>query len=94
MYDTDFVVCCEFYVSTFIWDFFLHFYSTFIDGKGSLRIGGWIRRLGLNEKYIHLIISPRESNVTVLIVKWCHLKVANCGRDITLNELGDFLDYQ
>ena len=61
----------------------------FIDGKGILRVRGRIRRSGLNEEYMHPIILPEKSKVTELIVKWCHLKAAHCGRGITLNEIRD-----
>ena len=61
----------------------------FIDGKGIIRVGGRIRRSALNEEYMHPIILPKKSKVTELIVKWCHLKAAHCGRGITLNEIRD-----
>ena len=61
----------------------------FIDGKSIIRVGGRIRRSGLNEEYMHPIILPKKSKVTELIVKWCHLKAAHCGRGITLNEIRD-----
>ena len=36
----------------------------FIDGKSILRVGGQIRRSGLNEEYMHLIILLKNSKVT------------------------------
>ena len=35
------------------------------------------------------ITLPKKSKVIELIVKWCHLKAAHCGRGITLNEIRD-----
>ena len=49
----------------------------FIDGKGIIRVGRRIRRSELNEEYVHLIVFPKKSKVTELIVKWCHLKAAH-----------------
>ena len=66
---------------------FWHFYNTFIDGKGVLKIVLWIRRLGLNEEYMLPIIPPKKSKVTEIIVKWCHLKTAYCVGGIALNEI-------
>ena len=40
----------------------------FIDGKGIIRVGGWIRSSGLNGEYMHPIILPKKSKVTELIV--------------------------
>ena len=37
----------------------------FIDGKGILRVGRRIRRSGLNKEYMHPIILPKKSKVTV-----------------------------
>ena len=65
------------------------FLDPFIDGKDIIRVDGQIRRSGLNEEYMHPIILPKKSKVTKLIVKWCHLKAAYSGRDITLNEIKD-----
>ena len=61
----------------------------FTDCKGVLRVGGWIRRSGLNEDCMHPIILPKKFKVTELIVIWYHLKAAHCGRGITLNEIRD-----
>ena len=63
--------------------------DSFIDGKGMLRVGGQIRRSGLNEEYMHPIILPKKAKVTKLIAKWRHLKAAHCGRGITLNGIRD-----
>ena len=65
------------------------FHDPFIDGKDIIRVDGQIRRSGLNEEYMHPIILPKKSKVTKLIVKWCHLKAAHCGRGNTLNEIRD-----
>ena len=43
----------------------------------------------MNEEYIHSVILPKKSKVTELIVKWCLLKAAHCGRGVTLNEVKD-----
>ena len=43
----------------------------------------------MNEEYMHPIILPKKSKVTELVVKWCHLKAAHCGRGITLNKIRD-----
>ena len=59
----------------------------FIDEKGIIRVVGSINRSGLNEEYMNPVILPKKSKVTELIVKWCHLKAAHCGRGITLNEI-------
>ena len=67
----------------------LCFLDPIIDRKGIIKVGGWIRRSGLNEEYMHPIILPKKSKVAKLIVKWCHLKAAYCGRGITLNEIKD-----
>ena len=69
--------------------------DSFIDGKGMLRVGGQIRRSGLNEEYMHPIILPKKAKITKLIAKRRHLKATHCGRGITLNGIRDrFLDYQ
>ena len=65
------------------------FHDPFIDWKDIIRVDGQIRRSGLNEEYMHPIILPKKSKVTKLIVKWCHLKAAHCGRGNTLNEIRD-----
>ena len=41
----------------------------FIDGKDIVRVGGQIRRSGLNEEYMHPIILPKKSKITELIIK-------------------------
>ena len=64
-------------------------FDPFIDGKGTCRVGGQIRRSGFNEEYMDSVILPKKSNVTELIVKWCHLKAVHCGRGILLNEIRD-----
>ena len=46
-------------------------FSSFIDGKGIIRVGGRIRRSELYEEYMHPIILPKKSKVTELIIKCC-----------------------
>ena len=56
----------------------------FINGKGILRVGGQIRRSGLDEEYMHPIILLKKFKVTRLVVKWCHLRATH--RGISLND--------
>ena len=61
--------------------------NPFMDKHGIIRVDGRLRRSGLSDECNYLIIMPKESKVTDLIVQLCHYKTAHDGRGKTLNEI-------
>ena len=61
--------------------------NPFMCKHGIIRAGGRLRRSRLSDECKNLIILPRESKVTNLIVKWCHYNTAHSGRGMTLNKI-------
>ena len=61
--------------------------NLFMDKHGIIRVDGRLRRSGLSDECNYLIIMPKESKVTDLIVQLCHYNTAHGGRGTTLNEI-------
>ena len=57
----------------------------FLDADGILRISGRLRRASLSDDVKFLIILPRDSHVTMLIVKHFHESTTHQGKGMTLN---------
>ena len=55
----------------------------FLDRCGLLRVGGRIQKSIVSEEMKHLL--ARKSEIAVMIIRWCHEKVAHSGRGITMN---------
>jgi len=52
-----------------------------------MRVGGRIKRADLPAATKHLVILPRKSPITDLLIRFCYAKVNHMGRGITQNEL-------
>ena len=52
---------------------------------GLLRVGGRIQKSAISEEIKHPVLLARNSEIAVMIIRWCHEKVAHSGRDITMN---------
>ena len=59
----------------------------FIDDDGLIRVGGRLRRSGLDYGLKHPVILPKDTHVTNLIISHYHHKVHHQGRNITLNSI-------
>ena len=59
----------------------------FRDALGILRVGGRIKHADVPYDTKFPIILPRNSHVTVLVIRYYYEKVAHQGRGITLNEI-------
>ena len=59
----------------------------FVDVDGILRVGGRRRRASLAEGVKFPIILPRDSHVTMLIIKHFHKRTRHQGKGMTLNEV-------
>ena len=59
----------------------------FRDALGILRVGGRIKHADVPYDTKFPIILPRNSHVTVLVIRYYHEKIAHQGRGITLNEI-------
>ena len=59
----------------------------FRDALGILRVGGRIKHADVPYDTKFPIILPRNSHVTVLVIRYYHERVAHQGRGITLNEI-------
>ena len=55
------------------------------DRCGLLRVGGRIQKSTVSEEMKHPVLLARKSEIAVMIIRWCHEKVAHSGRDITVN---------
>ena len=55
----------------------------FLDRCGLLRVGGRIQKSIVSEEMKHLL--ARKSEIAVMIIRWCHEKVAHSVRGITMN---------
>jgi len=58
----------------------------FLDADGILRVGGRLRRANMPEGVKHLVILPRRSHITELIIQYCHHAIKHQGSGMTLNE--------
>ena len=60
----------------------------FIDHQDLIRVGGRLKNADdFNENLKHPIILPKKGNVTNLIIRHAHEKMAHAGRGMTLNQL-------
>ena len=57
----------------------------YLDRCGLLRVGGRIQKSTISEEMKHSLLLARNSEIAVMIIRWCHEKVAHSGRDITMN---------
>ena len=59
----------------------------FLDEKGILRVGGRLQNSNLSKEENHPVILPKCSEVSKMIVRWSHQRVAHGARGMTLNHL-------
>ena len=57
----------------------------FLDRCGLVRVGGQIQKSIVSEEMKHPVLLARKSEIAVMIIRWCHEKVAHSGRGITMN---------
>ena len=48
----------------------------FLDRCGLLRVGGRIQKSTVSEEMKHPVLLARKSEIAVIIIRWCHEKVA------------------
>ena len=61
--------------------------NPFLDGSGTLRVGGRLRNADLDYKVKYPVIVPRDCSIAEMIVRWCHQNVEHGGRGYTQNEV-------
>ena len=59
----------------------------YTDSDGFLRVGGRLQKGELDVDITHPILSPKNSCISVAIIRWCHKNVVHGERGLTLNEL-------
>ena len=59
----------------------------FIDEEGLLRVGGRLSKSNLPRNVKYPVVLPKNSIISVMIIRWCHVIAEHAGRGITLNEL-------
>ena len=59
----------------------------YVDSDGLLKVGGKLRKGELDANIAHPVLPPKNSCISVAIIRWCHKNVANGGTGLTLNEL-------
>ena len=59
----------------------------YVDSDGLLRVGVRLRKGELDANIAHPVLLPKNSCMSVAIIRWCHKNVAHGGRGLTLNEL-------
>ena len=59
----------------------------YVDSDGLLRVGGRLRKDELDANITHPVLLPKNSCMSVAIIRWCHKNVDQGGRGLTLNEL-------
>ena len=59
--------------------------DSYLDRRGLLRIGGQIQKYAINEEMKHPVLLARNSEIAVMIIRWCHEKVGHSGRGIMMN---------
>ena len=52
---------------------------------GLLSVGGQIQKSTISEEIKLLVLLARNSEIALVIIRWCHEKVAHSGRGITIN---------
>ena len=58
--------------------------NTYSDRYGLLRVGGRIQKSAVSEEMKHPEFFARNNETAVMIIRWCHEKVAHSGRGITI----------
>ena len=61
-----------------------------MDEDGVFRVGGRLCKSYLNDGCKHPVLLPKEERVAILIMQWCHSKLAHGGRGLRLNELRSY----
>ena len=61
--------------------------EAFINGNGLVCISGKLQKASLDLEYKHPIILPKNSHISLLIIRDSHERVAHCGRGTTLPEI-------
>ena len=51
----------------------------YLDRCGLLRVGGRIQKSTISEEMKHPMLLARKSEIAVMIMRWCHEKVAHSG---------------
>ena len=64
--------------------------TPYLDRCGLLRIGGQIQKSTVSEEMKHPVSLARKSEIDVMIIRWCHEKVAYSGRGITMNYIRSY----
>lgn len=64
--------------------------NPFVDSQGLLRVGGRIERSGLDKEHVHPIIMPKDSQTSIVIIRYCYQNVAHAGRGITINKVRSY----
>ena len=59
----------------------------FVDPKGVTRVGGRLKLSSLSDRSKHPAILPRDSHITLLVIRHFHNKVKHQGRGMTANEI-------
>ena len=67
------------------WKSSIYKLDPFLDRCGLLRVDGRIQKSIVSEEMKHSVLLARKSVIAVMIIRWCHEKVAHCGRGITMN---------
>ena len=57
----------------------------YLDRCGWLRGGGQIQKSKVSEEMKHPVLLARNSEIAVMVIRWCHEKVAHSGRSIAMN---------
>ena len=52
-----------------------------------IRVGGRLDKSNLNNEWKHLVVLPKYSPITKLIIVWRYKKTGQAGRGMTLNEI-------
>ena len=61
--------------------------EAFINRNGLVCVSGKLQKASLDLEYKHPIILPKNSCISLLIVRDSHKRVAHCGRRTTLLEI-------
>ena len=59
----------------------------YIDEDGTIRVGGRLNKSNLNNECKHLIVLPKGSPISKLIIAWCHNKTGHAGRGMIFNKI-------
>ena len=59
--------------------------NPYIDGKGLLRVGGRLKKSSPHLNDVHPVLFGKDGNIPKLVVEWCHKKVTDVGKSLTIN---------